>query len=69
MKVSVAVAICSGTEQDNFEVCADFECTCGCSKADGRPYSTLCNIGHFIDHHAQASLPGIRSRFAWINND
>jgi len=54
---SVSSSICSRTEQDDFEVCADFvQRTCGCSKADGKPCSSLFSVEHFIDHRAQASL-------------
>ena len=46
----------SETESD-VDVCAAFvQKTCGCTKANGKPCSTLFSVEHYIDHRAQASL-------------
>ena len=46
----------SETESD-VDICAAFiQKTCGCTKANGKPCSTLFSVEHYIDHRAQASL-------------
>ena len=43
--------------ESDVAVCAVFvQKTCGCTKANGKPCSTLFPVEHYIDHHAQASL-------------
>ena len=46
----------SETEYD-VDVCTTFiQKTCGCTKANGKPCSTLLSTEHYIDHRAQTSL-------------
>ena len=43
--------------ESDVDVCTAFvQRTCGCTKANGKPCSTLFSTEHYIDHHAQASL-------------
>ena len=55
---SVAIAENSGIRvQDDFELCTEFvQKTCGCTKANGKPCSTLFSVDHYFEHRSQASL-------------
>ena len=43
--------------ESDVDVCTELvQKTCGCTKANGKPCSTLLSTEHYIDHHAQTSL-------------
>ena len=43
--------------ENDVDVCTTFvQKTCGCTKANGKPCSTLFSVEHYIDHRAQAAL-------------